>query len=281
MQDITGYIVNGILLLGACLLCASFYPIKHLIDQLPEGALRKRWNDVRALILFFIAGYVSFTYLYWLKHADSFELIVPAVFFFSAVLVLFIGKLAMETAAEIERISALQYENITDHLIGIYNRRYLDRKIVQEIQRARRYRAPLSFLMLDIDHFKTINDHYGHPVGDQTLISLGRLLSQEVRDTDIVARYGGEEIAILAVQTPLSDARNLAERLRQAVESSIMVSFEDAEHRSAISITVSIGVAVLDEQITAPHVLIERADKALYQAKEGGRNRVVVFDGTF
>lgn len=281
MQDITGYIINGLLLLGVCLLCASFYPIKSLTDQLPEGALRKRWSDVRALLLFFIAGYVSYTYLYWLKRAGDFELIVPAVFFFSAVLVLFIGKLAIETAAEIERISYLQHESITDPLIGIYNRRYLDRIIVQEFQRALRYRLPLSFFMLDIDHFKTINDRYGHPAGDQTLINLGQLLSQKVRETDIIARYGGEEIAILAVQTPLSNASILAERLRQAIESSIVVPAEDAENRPAIAITVSIGVAALDEQITSPHVLIERADKALYQAKEGGRNRVVVFDGNF
>jgi diguanylate cyclase (GGDEF)-like protein len=281
MQDITGYIVNGILLSGACLLCVSFYRIQYLIRQLPKGALRRRWNDVRALILFFITGYVTFTYLQWLNRDVNFELIVPAVFFLGAVLVLFIGTLALETAAEIERITTLQYENITDHLIGIYNRRYLDRRIANEIQRANRYRLPLSFILLDIDRFKTINDHYGHQVGDQTLRSLGRLLSQKVRNMDIIARYGGEEIAILAVQSPLSDALNLAERLRQAVESSIMVPSEDAEHRPAIAITVSIGVAVLDEQITAPHVLIERADKALYKAKEGGRNRVVVFDGTF
>jgi GGDEF domain-containing protein len=219
MQDITGYIVNGILLSGTCLLCVSFYRIQHLIRQLHEGALRRRWNDVRALILFFIAGYVTFTYLHWMNRDVNFELIVPAVFFLGAVLVLFIGTLALETAAEIERITTLQYENITDHLIGIYNRRYLDRRIANEIQRANRYGLPLSFIMLDIDHFKTINDHYGHHVGDQTLRSLGRLLSQKVRNMDIIARYGGEEIAILAVQSPLSDALNLAERLRQAVES--------------------------------------------------------------
>ena len=81
MQNITGYIINGILFVGAGLLCVSFYPIQRLIGQLPKGALRRRWNDLRALILFFIAGYVSFTYLYWLKHDDNFNLIVPAVFF--------------------------------------------------------------------------------------------------------------------------------------------------------------------------------------------------------
>jgi diguanylate cyclase (GGDEF)-like protein len=280
MQNMTGYIVNGILFVGAGLLCVSFYPIQRLIGQLPKGALRRRWNDVRALILFFITGYVSFTYLYWLKHDDNFNLIVPAVFFLGAVLVLFVGTLALETATEIKQISTLQHENITDHLIGIYNRRYLDRKIAEELPRVNRYGMPLSMLLLDIDHFKAVNDHYGHQVGDQTLKGLGKLLFKKVRDTDIIARYGGEEIAILALHTSVSDAGDLAERLRRAVETSIMVPADENEKRSAITITVSIGVTGFDQQVTDHHVLIERADKALYKAKEGGRNRVIVFDST-
>jgi diguanylate cyclase (GGDEF)-like protein len=278
MRNMTDYIVNGILFVGACLLCVSFYPIQRLIGRLPKGALRRRWNDLRALILFFIAGYVSFTYLYWLKHDDNFNLIVPAVFFLGAVLVLFVGTLALETATEIKRISTLQHENITDHLIGIYNRRYLDRKIAEELPRVSRYGTPLSMLLLDIDHFKAVNDHYGHQVGDKTLKSLGQLLFKKVRDTDIIARYGGEEIAILALQTSVSDAGDLAERLRRTVETSIMMPADEDDKRPAIAITVSIGVTGYDQQVTDNHVLIERADKALYKAKEGGRNRVIVFD---
>lgn len=280
MQNLMGYIVNGILFVGACLLCVSFHPIQSLIGQLPKGTLRRRWNDLRALILFFIAGYVSFIYLYWQKHDQNFDLIVPAVFFFSAVLVLFVGTLALETASEIKRISTLQYENITDHLIGIYNRRYLDRKIAEEFPRVSRYGTPLSMLLLDIDHFKAVNDNCGHQVGDQTLKSLGQLLLKKVRDTDIIARYGGEEIAVLALQTPVSGAVDLAERLRQAVETSIMVPADEDEKRPAITITVSIGVTGFDQQTTDHNVLIERADKALYKAKHEGRNRVIVFDST-
>jgi diguanylate cyclase (GGDEF)-like protein len=281
MQTMTGYIVNGILFVGACLLCASFYPIHRLIGQMPKGPLQRRWNDLRALILFFIAGYASFTYSYWLKNDAIFNLIVPAVFFLGAVLVLFVGTLALETATEIKKVATLQYENITDHLIGIYNRRYLDRKIAEELPRVCRYGMPLSMLLLDIDHFKAVNDIYGHQVGDQTLKSLGQLLFKKVRDTDIIARYGGEEIAVLALQTPVSGAGELAERLRQAVETSIMVPADEDEKRPAITITVSIGVTGFDQQVTDQHVLIEQADKALYKAKEEGRNRVIVFDSTF
>jgi diguanylate cyclase (GGDEF)-like protein len=280
MRNLTDYIVNGILLVGIGLISVSFSPIQHLIDQIPPGGLRRKWNDLRALVLFFIVGYASFTYLYWLKKDDNFNLIVPAVFFLAAVLILFVGMLALETATEIKETAALKYENITDHLIGIYNRRYLDRKIAEELPRASRYNLPLSMLLLDIDHFKTVNDTYGHQIGDQTLKSLGQVLFKKTRDTDIIARYGGEEIAVLALHTSITDAVDLAERLRKAVETAIMVPADEAQNRPAITITVSIGVTGLDQQTADHHVLIERADKALYKAKQGGRNRVIVFDST-
>ena len=265
-------IVHAVLFLGAVLLLISFFPIKRLVESIPEGPLRKRWSDLRALILFFIAGYASFIYFYWQEQDDRLELlIVPALFFYSAVLVLFIGKLAMETAVEIERVFSLERETVTDHLIGIYNRRYLDERMAQEIRRARRYGLPLSFFLMDIDHFKSINDRYGHPVGDETLKSLGRLLRGQVRNTDIVARYGGEEIAILAIQTPLPDARDEAERIRRAVESvesSVMVPADGRENRPDIAITVSIGATGISEDVTDPQTLIDLADKALYKAKK-------------
>ena len=278
MQDVTIYIINGVLLLGACLLCVSFFPIQRLVGQLPEGALRKRWNDLRALILFFIMGYVCFTFLYWMEYNDAFNLIVPAVFFLGAVLILFVGTLALQTAIEIKQMAALQYESVTDHLIGIHNRRYLDRRTEEEISRARRYDMQLSMLLLDIDHFKIVNDNYGHQIGDRVLMSLGQMLFREVRDTDIVARYGGEEIAVLAPHTSVASAIELAERLRRSVEKSIMVPANEYEKRQAISITVSIGVAGLDKEVVDHQSLIHRADNALYGAKQQGRNRVVDFD---
>jgi diguanylate cyclase (GGDEF)-like protein len=277
MEGIIGYIVNSILLVGAVLLCISFFPIQRLVEQIPKGTLRRRWNDLRALILFFIAGYASFTFLYWMKYDEHFDLIVPAVFFLGAVLVLFVGTLALETATEIKRISTLQYENITDHLIGIYNRRYLDRRIAEEISRAHRYTLPLSMMLLDIDHFKAVNDNYGHQMGDQVLKRLGELLLNRVRDTDIIARYGGEEIAILLPQTGASCALDLAERLRQAVETSIMVPADEDNNTEAITITVSLGVTGLDRQVSDSQIFIQRADEALYQAKSDGRNRVIAF----
>ena len=206
MQTVTIYITNGVLLLGACLLCISFFPIQRLVAQLPEGPLKRRWNELRALILLFVVGYVCFTFLYWMDYNNTFNLIVPAVFFLGTVLILFIGTLALQTAIEIKQTSAIQYESVTDHLIGIHNRRYLDRKMEEEISRARRYGMQLSMLLLDIDRFKIVNDNYGHQIGDRVLMSLGQLLFREVRDTDIVARYGVKRLPFLR-RTPPSPGR--------------------------------------------------------------------------
>lgn len=276
-----GNLINSILLLGAGLLGAAFFPIKSLVDRLPEGSLRKRWSEVRALILFFVAGYLTFVYFRWMDRQAELDLIVPAVFFFSAVMILFIGRLAIDTAFEIQRTADIEHKNVTDHLTGIYNRRYLDERILQEIQRSHRYGLPFSFLLLDIDHFKSINDTHGHLVGDEVLKTLGKVLGRELRETDVLARYGGEELAVLAVHTPVADAANLAERLRRAVEASVMVPADESGKRPAIRITVSIGLAgAHNREVSDPQALIERADKALYRAKAGGRNRFVAFDGT-
>lgn len=279
METLVDKIVGFVLVAGAVLLCMALFPIQRLIEQIPKGRLWHRWNDLRALIFFFIAGYVCFTFLYWTHYDEHLEIITPAVFFFGAVLVLFVGTLALETTAEIKRISKLEYETVTDHLIGIYNRRYLDRKITEELARSRRYGIPLSMMLLDIDHFKAINDRYGHQVGDQVLMGLGKLLIEKVRDTDIIARYGGEEIAVLLPQTAGTAAFDLAERLRQAIETSILVPAGENDHHEDISITVSIGVAECDAQVSENRIFIQRSDEALYRAKNEGRNRVIAFQG--
>ena len=216
--------------------------------------------------------------MYWDRYNDYFNLVVPVVFFFSAIFVLLVGTLALQTATDLNQVSVLRRENVLDPLIGIYNRRYLNLKIAEEIERAQRHNFQLSMLLLDIDHFKNVNDTYGHYIGDLVLKSLGNLLLKNVRKTDIVARYGGEEIAVIAPHTSVPTAVNLAERLRQVVETSVMVPADEQEDRQAVTISVSIGVAGLDRQIVDKQSLIERTDEALYKAKQKGRNRVVVFN---
>ena len=159
-----------------------------------------------------------------------------------------------------------------DPLTGLFNRRQLERQLNDEMARSERYQRPLSLLWLDVDHFKSINDRYGHLAGDQVLRELSRVLQSSVRSVDYVARYGGEELVIILPEVDESEAREMAERLRHKVEA----------HRIAIpsgklvKITVSMGVATYPAHAGELSEVIRKADEAMYQAKRLGRNRVVV-----
>lgn len=278
MQNDISLFTNILVFVGASLLGISFFPIRKLVSQLSTGGIRQRWTFLSILIFLFLFGYLVYNIMYWERYNDYFNLIVPVVFFFSSIFVLLVGTLALQTATDLNQVSALRRENILDPLIGIYNRRHLNLKLAEEIERAQRHNFQLSMLLLDIDHFKNVNDTYGHYVGDLVLKSLGNLLLKNVRKTDIVARYGGEEIAVIAPHTSVTTAADLAERLRKVVETSVIVPADEQEGRQAVTISVSIGVAGLDRQIVDKQSLIERTDEALYSAKQKGRNRVIVFN---
>lgn len=158
----------------------------------------------------------------------------------------------------------------TDPLTGVYNRTALHRVFQREWKLARRQDVPLSILFLDIDHFKKINDTYGHVAGDGVLVRVARCLRQTVRASDMVFRYGGEEFVILLSNTHLAGAGLLAERLRQAIR-----SIDCTDIAPSLCITASVGVVTLD-QLETPEQLLERADGALYEAKRQGRDRVVI-----
>jgi diguanylate cyclase (GGDEF)-like protein len=158
-----------------------------------------------------------------------------------------------------------------DGLTQINNRQHFDKRLNEEIKRHLRHGQPFSLLMLDVDHFKDINDTFGHQAGDMVLQSLGRLLTTSLRASDFSARYGGEEFSVILPQTAREQALKLAERLRKEVA--------DREHLfegQTFSITVSLGVASFDPSSpTSPYTIVSRADRALYRAKQRGRNTVV------
>jgi len=161
---------------------------------------------------------------------------------------------------------------VTDALTGIYNRGYFNRHLNDEYKRSKRYNIPLSLIILDIDHFKSVNDTYGHPAGDALLIAVATELHNLARDTDIVARYGGEEFVLILPQTDGKSALILAERLRAAV-ANISVSAE----KEMISVTISLGLACIPgSEADSPDHYLRIADRALYQAKETGRNKTVL-----
>jgi diguanylate cyclase (GGDEF)-like protein len=168
---------------------------------------------------------------------------------------------------------------LQDELTGLANRRALEQMLADEVTRAQRHGRPLSILMADVDHFKSINDTYGHRAGDEVLRELARLLSEKLRSIDKAARYGGEELFVMMPETSLAEARQVAERVRSAVaEHTFVVDPEDDEPPIPLRLTASLGVAGLPDSAKSLDALVENADRALYAAKHRGRNLVVVAD---
>jgi diguanylate cyclase (GGDEF)-like protein len=169
---------------------------------------------------------------------------------------------------------ALEHLAITDSLTGIYNRRHFFDVSETEIARAQRYQRPLAIIMLDIDLFKSVNDRFGHLIGDQILRNVADRVQNELRVNDVLGRYGGEEFAILLPETSLVDSELVAERLRASVESRPFQS-----DRGHIDITISLGVTCLNGgRSVSVERLLDEADQALYAAKRAGRNCTRIFD---
>lgn len=160
----------------------------------------------------------------------------------------------------------------TDELTNLNNRRHFLTLAEQTLNRSRRYREPLALCMCDIDFFKNINDTFGHTIGDQVLQQVAEIIRKTLRDTDIAGRIGGEEFAIMLVQTSLANAQEVAERLRQNIEKSQIIL--DDGH--LVPLTISIGVAIPSYPVETLATLMQHADHALYQAKRSGRNQVCV-----
>jgi len=161
-----------------------------------------------------------------------------------------------------------------DGLTDLYNHRFFHQLLETEISRADRYSRVVSLIMIDIDTFKRYNDSHGHPAGDVALRQLARVLRESSRSCDYVARYGGEEFTIIVPEVGIDSARRMAERIRKLVDET---PFEGEDVMADGSLTISIGVATYPIQASGKCELIDSADKALYEAKSHGRNRVVVF----
>lgn len=157
---------------------------------------------------------------------------------------------------------------VSDQLTGLYNRHHLTDALIRKVARANRHDYPLSVIIIDIDHFKNVNDTYGHLTGDDILREVGEVIGSVARKEDIAARFGGEEFVLVLDNCTLEDAYLKAERLRQKIETL---------SPSRLDITASFGVAELNLQINTCTLLLDSADKALYEAKNEGRNRVNMY----
>jgi two-component system cell cycle response regulator len=178
-------------------------------------------------------------------------------------------------ADELERVNKnLAALATLDPLTQIANRRLIDQRLVEEFARARRYKHPLTCILVDIDHFKAVNDNYGHPTGDRVLVEVALAIRQSIRTTDLAGRFGGEEFIVLAPETPsvATSAGIVAERIRQTIQERTMNRADEG----LPAVTASVGVASTDLKVKTEGELLKRADEALYRAKREGRNRVIL-----
>lgn len=175
---------------------------------------------------------------------------------------------AVDHALLKDKADEFEHLSVTDPLTGLSNKLYLDRRLIEEINRSKRHRFPLSLMMIDVDFFKSYNDKFGHVEGDNALKIVGEKLKESLRAVDVAARFGGEEFSILLPQTTIEEAETIAERVRARIENT------DFPNRK---ITVSIGIADCSPEVNCAKDFINLADKALYEAKEKGRNNVKVY----
>jgi diguanylate cyclase (GGDEF)-like protein len=273
------------LVIGVVFLISSLIPSFKIIRQLPKGGgLQKQWYLLFCLIILFISGYIIDMIVVWNTVHSTVNLIVSGVFLGGSVFVLMVCLLTLHTIKDIQRISILEKENIIDPLTGIYNRRYLERRLNEEFGMSKRYNLPLSLLMMDVDHFKNINDTYGHQAGDIALKKLTAIINELTRETDFISRYGGDEIVIVLPNTSTSGASVFAKRCcnlvreRLSIKSSEYSDIEapDFKDLTIDGLSVSIGVSSVNSINNNIELLMKSADQALYKAKEDGRNRFVV-----
>jgi diguanylate cyclase (GGDEF)-like protein len=177
--------------------------------------------------------------------------------------------------AQLEKLS------VTDGLTGLYNHRHFEERLHVEFRRAQRYSDPVALIMLDLEHFKDINDRHGHPFGDRVLRGTGELISSSIRDPDICARYGGEEFAIILPKAHLQGALAVAERVHREVGQKTYVVEGGAVARSRpveARVTASLGIAFYpSKDVNSSESLVKYADQALYRAKRDGRNRICLY----
>jgi len=177
--------------------------------------------------------------------------------------------IAIDRATLKAKAGELEHRSVTDVLTGLLNRRYIDERLMEEVKRSNRHGFPMSFMMIDVDHFKSYNDQFGHLAGDEALKLVGNIIRETLRGADVLARWGGEEFSILLPQTTGDEAAAIAERIRTNI------SEAKFHHRR---VTISIGIASCSAELCSMPTIVSAADKALYAAKGRGRNRVVAFE---
>lgn len=256
---------------GMACLALSLPSIASILHTLDGGRLYDRWCWLRQLILVFLVGYALLATLRIGQVLLMADIVVAAILCAGGAFVLIVARLSDMTTRDIVRIAALERDVMHDPLTGLFNRRYLDEKLPQEAEKSQRTGHPLSAIIVDLDHFKHVNDTYGHAIGDLVLRHVATLLDQRAESSDTIARYGGEEFVVIASDRDLDAAKRLGEDIRLGVAGE-QIALPDGR---TLTVTTSLGIATLTAHESASH-LLQRADEALYEAKRTGRNRACI-----
>lgn len=263
-----------LVLTGALIHLISLFFVKKIVSSIPVKV--KEWKFLGLCILVFFFGYLVFAVTLWTGHDFiSGDVITSFIFFLGACFVLLVTYIGRDSIRAMQELVELQKDVVTDPLMGIYNRRFIDRQIEHEFNLSCRHSIPFSIALLDVDHFKSINDTYGHHTGDLVLKRIAEILSNSLRKSDFVGRFGGEEILIILPGTNREGALNLAEKLREKIASKPIINTGEHCFGQDLYCTVSIGVATFDcKRHKHFKDLINDADVAMYEAKCSGRNKV-------
>ncbi|MDB5589107.1 MAG: hypothetical protein JWP26_4077 [Devosia sp.] len=262
------YVDDVMLVIGVGLLAAALLTVRSIIRLLSASStLRRQWIGLSALIVFFIVGYVGLVVL-WEERALVANELVALILMVAGAFTLVVTRLSFVTTNDVVRIAKLERDAIEDPLTGTYNRRYLNSKLIEEVSRATRLNLPLSAVLIHLDHFKHVNDTYGHDVGDLVLRHVCSLIIASVRPNDTVFRYGGEEFVVIAPNCDIAAASSLGERMRLRIAESTL-SLPGGQD---LAVTASLGISSLS-LTGSSEAMLRAADQALYTAKRGGRNR--------
>ncbi len=272
------WLLTNILLVSSVgFYAVALLTVHQLIQKLPPGDVRSNWKILSFFILGLIVAYINYLVLMWMDVIAFTGITLPVVCFSIAAFTLLLCFLTYQTTRDIKEAIAIEQASIIDPNLEIYNRRYFDRRIEEELQRANRYKLPLSLLLFSIDQYEAVLKQHGNLVGDVVLRKVSDFISNAVRSSDIVARFDKDKIIVATTQTEEEMAEILANRLRSDIEQIEVPANEEDENESPIQITTSIGVCSAMESITSGYNLMELTENALKHASVKG-NSVHVFD---
>ncbi|GEM_PF-3165118 len=267
-----------VLLAGAVAQGYCFIMVRKLARSLPAGRIRNKLTLLEVLIAGLALLYFAFALF------STSAAVLDLIATISIPLTLMVGfvlltcQIIQRTVGALLRVELAESQRIIDNEMGIYNRHYFKFRLKEEYNLAHRHGLVFSVLLLAVDYLERVNYSYGRVYGGKLLSSLGELIKGSVRQTDTVARYGGEEVAILLPHTGSAGARVVAEKLRKRVQEKTFYLDDDHKiNRVMIACTISIGVAVFTPDVKHMNQIMERADVALFKARDKGRNQVAIY----